>query len=102
MSNDLQKIESIQQRGFLGRLTGYAKLTGPGWLQSAVTLGGGSLAGALYLGVIAGYSLMWLQPLAMICGVIMLMALAHPSIMLKTRFPHYSHGAGSLPPSSPM
>lgn len=55
-------------------------MTGPGWLQSAVTLGGGSLASALYLGVIAGYSLMWLQPLAMLCGVIMLIALAHVTL----------------------
>ncbi|TVP76300.1 MAG: hypothetical protein EA353_12280 [Puniceicoccaceae bacterium] len=80
MSVDIDKIKSIQQRDFLGRLAGYSKLTGPGWLQSAVTLGGGSLAGALYLGVIAGYSLMWLQPLAMLCGVAMLMALAHVSL----------------------
>ncbi len=80
MSNTTDQIEAIQSRNFIGRLTGYAKLTGPGWLQSAVTLGGGSLAGALYLGVIAGYSLMWLQPLAMICGVIMLIALAHVTL----------------------
>ncbi len=31
------------------------QLSGPGWLQGAITLGGGSLAGALYLGVIMGY-----------------------------------------------
>ena len=80
MNNNIEHIKSIQSRGFFGRLTGYAQLTGPGWLQAAVTLGGGSLAGALYLGVIAGYSLMWLQPLAMICGVIMLMALAHVTL----------------------
>jgi Mn2+/Fe2+ NRAMP family transporter len=96
MSNDLQKIESIQQRGFLGRLSGYAKLTGPGWLQSAVTLGGGSLAGALYLGVIAGYSLMWLQPLAMICGVIMLMALAH--VTLSSEGTPFDHVKNSISP----
>jgi Mn2+/Fe2+ NRAMP family transporter len=77
---DIKTIEAIQGRNFLGRLGGYAKLTGPGWLQSAVTLGGGSLAGALYLGVIGGYSLLWLQPLAMLCGVIMLIALAHVTL----------------------
>ena len=75
-----ENLESIQNRPFLRRLTAYAKLTGPGWLQSAVTLGGGSLAGALYLGVVAGYSLMWLQPLAMLCGVIMLGALSHVTL----------------------
>jgi Mn2+/Fe2+ NRAMP family transporter len=80
MTNSTEQIKAIQGRNFLGRLAGYSKLTGPGWLQSAVTLGGGSLAGALYLGVIAGYSLMWLQPLAMICGVVMLIALAHVTL----------------------
>lgn len=58
-------------------------------MQAAVTLGGGSLASALYLGVIAGYSLMWLQPLAMLCGVIMLMALAHVTLD-KGKYPFES------------
>lgn len=58
----------------------YAKLSGPGWLQGAITLGGGSLAGALYLGVIAGYGMLWLQPLAMICGIIMLSAISYVTL----------------------
>jgi Mn2+/Fe2+ NRAMP family transporter len=80
VSIDPSAIEEITHRPFPGRLAGYARLTGPGWMQAAVTLGGGSLASALYLGVIAGYSLMWLQPLAMLCGVIMLMALSHVTL----------------------
>ncbi|WOO39972.1 divalent metal cation transporter [Rubellicoccus peritrichatus] len=75
-----EKLQQIHSKGFVGKLSSYARLTGPGWLQAAVTLGGGSLASALYLGVISGYSLMWLQPLAMLCGVIMLMALAHVTL----------------------
>ena len=96
MNDNLEQLQSIQQRGFFGRLTGYAKLTGPGWLQSAVTLGGGSLAGALYLGVIAGYTLMWLQPLAMLCGVIMLMALAH--VTLSSEGTPFDHVKNSISP----
>ena len=57
-----------------GDLLTYSKLSGPGWLQSAITLGGGSLAGSLYLGVLGGPSLLWLQPLAMLLGVVMLAA----------------------------
>ena len=96
MNDNLEQLQSIQQRGFFGRLTGYAKLTGPGWLQSAVTLGVGSLAGALYLGVIAGYTLMWLQPLAMLCGVIMLMALAH--VTLSSEGTPFDHVKNSISP----
>ena len=58
----------------------YAKQTGPGWLQAAVTLGGGSLAGALFLGVAGGTGLLWLQPLAMFFGVMMLASLAYVTL----------------------
>ncbi len=53
----------------------YFKNSGPGWIQAAVTLGGGTLVSSLYLGVIGGYDFLWLQPLAMLCGIIMLGAL---------------------------
>lgn len=59
------------------RLPVYLKLSGPGWLQSAITLGGGSLSGSLYLGVLGGFGLLWLQPLAMIIGIIMLSAIGY-------------------------
>ncbi|MDC0252520.1 hypothetical protein OAK44_01750, partial [bacterium] len=67
------------------RLGYYAKKTGPGWLQAAITLGGGSLAGALFLGVMMGYNLMWLQPLAMILGVVMLSAIAYVTLSTGER-----------------
>jgi hypothetical protein len=39
--------ELLQQASEDGKLLGaYVRLSGPGWLQSAITLGGGSLAGA--------------------------------------------------------
>ncbi|MDA7881186.1 divalent metal cation transporter [Akkermansiaceae bacterium] len=82
---ELDVIESVKDKGPAGKFLGYAKISGPGWLQGAITLGGGSLAGALYLGVIAGYGLMWLQPLAMICGIIMLSAIAYVTLSTEQR-----------------
>jgi hypothetical protein len=70
-----QLLDQAATKGPLGKAAIYTRLSGPGWLQGAITLGGGSLAGALYIGIIAGYQLMWLQPLAMILGVIMLSAI---------------------------
>ena len=64
------------------KLWGWTKLSGPGWLQGAITLGGGSLAGALYLGVIGGYDTLWVQPLAMILGIVMLAAVGY--VVLST------------------
>lgn len=85
MSHDTQQIESISQRSFPGKLAGYAQLTGPGWIQAAVTLGGGSLVGALYLGIIGGYEFLWLQPLAMLCGIVMLSAISYVTLSCEER-----------------
>ncbi len=80
-----QIILEGKKRGTTGTLLAYARLSGPGWLQGAITLGGGSLAGALYLGVIAGFGMLWLQPLAMICGIIMLAAIAYVTLSTGER-----------------
>ena len=85
MSDTIKQIESIRQRGFLGKLAGYGKMTGPGWVQAAVTLGGGSLVGALYLGIIGGYEFLWLQPLAMLCGIVMLGAISYVTLSCEER-----------------
>ncbi len=66
-------------------LRAYIKLSGPGWLQSAITLGGGSLAGALFLGVLGGTSLLWLQLVAIIMGVVMLSAISYVTLSTGRR-----------------
>lgn len=76
---------AAQQRGLGATLRTFVKLSGPGWLQSAITLGGGSLAGSLYLGVLGGYTLLWLQPFAMILGIIMLSAIAYVTLSTGER-----------------
>lgn len=82
---DREAIRRAREQGGLATLTTFVKLSGPGWLQSAITLGGGSLAGALYLGVLGGYSLLWVQPLAMIMGVIMLSAIGYVTLSTGRR-----------------
>ncbi len=71
--------------GIGGKLWAFTRLSGPGWLQSAITLGGGSLAGSLYLGVLAGFGAMFWQPLAMIMGVIMLSAIGYVTLSTGER-----------------
>ena len=73
-------LANAEAKGIPSRLGAYVRLSGPGWLQSAITLGGGSLASSLFLGVLAGYSLLWLQPVAIILGVIMLCAISHVTL----------------------
>jgi hypothetical protein len=77
MKIDREELARATAAGGWEKYKTFAKLSGPGWLQSAITLGGGSLAGALFLGVIGGYSILWVQLLAMILGVIMLCAISY-------------------------
>jgi Mn2+/Fe2+ NRAMP family transporter len=85
VQKDRQLIVDAKAKGPVATLGAFVKLSGPGWLQSAITLGGGSLAGSLYLGVLAGVSLLWLQPLAMIMGVIMLSAISYVTLSTGER-----------------
>ncbi len=85
LEQDRQQILDARQQGTGAKILAYTKLSGPGWLQGAITLGGGSLAGSLYLGLLAGYSLMWLQPVAMILGIIMLSAIGYVTLSTGER-----------------
>jgi Mn2+/Fe2+ NRAMP family transporter len=87
MSEQLSKVEAdrkllrdAQGQGTGALLSAFVRLSGPGWLQSAITLGGGSLAGALFLGVLGGTSLLWLQLMAIVMGVIMLSAISYVTL----------------------
>ena len=85
IEKDRQLILDAQRKGRGALFKVYMKLSGPGWLQSGITLGGGSLASSLYLGVLVGFSFMWLQPLAMILGIIMLSAIAYVTLSTGER-----------------
>lgn len=87
-----QKIEEHRKiildgeaKGGAGKFLAYAKLSGPGWLQSAITLGGGSLANSLYLGVLGGFAFMWLQPMAMVFGIVMMSAISYITLSTGQR-----------------
>ncbi len=77
-----ERLVAARTQGKGATLRTWLGLSGPGWLQSAITLGGGSLAGSLYLGIIGGYEMMWLQPLMMLFGIVMLSAISH--VVLST------------------
>ena len=85
LARERETLEALAGEGVLTRFRGYFALTGPGWLQSAFTLGGGSAVASLYLGAHYGYELLWVQPLAMIVGVTMLAACAHQTLSTGLR-----------------
>ena len=83
VQSDRKLLEEARANGKL--LTAFVRLSGPGWLQAAITLGGGSLGGALFLGVLGGTSLLWLQLVAIVMGVIMLSAISYVTLSTGRR-----------------
>ena len=82
---DREILTEAQNKGPIATLGAWLRLSGPGWLQSAITLGGGSLGGALYLGMLSGTSMLWLQLVAIIIGVIMLSAISYIALSTQMR-----------------
>jgi manganese transport protein len=70
---------------FWQRWRGYWGLSGPGWVQSALTLGAGSAASAIFAGSVFGYRLLWVQPVAMFLGVMMFAAIGHQALVTRAR-----------------
>lgn len=85
LAADKQALMDARGKGPIATFLTFVKLSGPGWLQSAITLGGGSLGSSLYLGVLAGFGLLWLQPVAMILGIIMLSAIGYVTMSTGER-----------------
>jgi manganese transport protein len=74
--DDEQRISELLDKPLHRRLRGYFRMTGPGYMQSAMTLGGGSVAASVYFGSLAGYELLWVQPLSMLLGYFVMAAIA--------------------------
>jgi thiamine biosynthesis lipoprotein ApbE/Mn2+/Fe2+ NRAMP family transporter len=74
--DEKQYLQDLSSKPFGQRLKGYMRLTGPGYMQSAMTLGGGSIASCVLMGSILGYELLWVQPVAIFLGVCVLGAVA--------------------------
>jgi manganese transport protein len=71
--------------GLFRRWRGYWKLTGPGWLQSAITLGAGSAGSTILAGASFGYKLLWVNPLAMFLGIAVFAAIGRQTLLTHAR-----------------
>lgn len=80
INQERQMLRELSTQPVSKRIPKYIKLSGPGWLQGAMTLGGGSAVTSLTIGALFGYELLWVQPVAMIIGCIMLFALSHQTL----------------------
>lgn len=80
ITNEEMVLRQLAEKPALRRIPAYLRLSGPGWLQGAMTLGGGSAITSLTIGGVYGYELLWVQPLSMLIGCIMLFALSHQTL----------------------
>lgn len=80
LAKEKELLKSVEHAPTSEKLLTYTKLSGPGWLQGAITLGGGSLGGSLFLGIIGGTELLWLQPMMMIFGIVMLSVISYVTL----------------------
>ncbi len=76
LAREVAELEKLNASPFFMRMGGYAKRSGPGLLQSTMTLGAGSAAASVIAGSFFGYQLLWVQPIAMFLGIMMFSALS--------------------------
>lgn len=77
LQREVAELQALESQPLPKRAGGYIKRTGPGLLQSAMTLGAGSAVASVVAGASFGYQLLWVQPVAMLLGVCMLAALGN-------------------------
>ncbi|HNY85937.1 MAG TPA: divalent metal cation transporter [Candidatus Hydrogenedentes bacterium] len=85
IERDRKLINEARERGRWPLFGVFVRLSGPGWLQSAITLGGGTLSNSLYLAVLTGFVFLWLQPVAMVFGIVMLSAISYVTLSTGER-----------------
>lgn len=89
LAKEQKELRELSGKSRSARIKWYFSKSGPGWMQSAMTLGGGSAMASLFAGAFLQYKILWVQPLAMLLGIIMLSALANQTLTTKTR-PFYA------------
>lgn len=85
IEKDRELIINARKKGGFATLKAFMRLSGPGWLQSGITVGGVTFSSSLYLGVLSGFTFLWLQPLGMILGIVMLAAIAYVTLSSRQR-----------------
>ena len=85
LAAERERLAALEGAPRSSRWRAFAGLIGPGYMQSAMTLGSGTAASALFAGAVFGYQLLWVAPLAMLLGLVMLSAVAHQTLSTGQR-----------------
>lgn len=78
-------LDALAQQPPARRVWAHLRRGGPAYLQSALTLGGGTASTCLMAGATFGYALLWVAPVAMLLGTVVLAAVAHQTLSTGQR-----------------
>jgi len=82
---ELAWLADVARRPWLARQFAYLRRGGPGYLQSALTLGGGTASACLLAGAAFRFELLWVAPLGMLLGGVVFAAIAHQTLSTRQR-----------------
>ena len=85
LRKEVEFLASLKDARRIQRWKAYWDKTGPGWMLSAMTIGGGTAMASLFAGAFYQYRLLWLQPMIMIIGLVMLSALSYQTLVTGER-----------------
>ncbi|MCP5058776.1 MAG: divalent metal cation transporter [bacterium] len=85
LDREREFLAKLSEQPLATRARGYLRMLGPGYMQSAMTLGGGTVSSALFAGAIFGYQLLWVAPIAMALGMVMLTAISWQTLSTGRR-----------------
>lgn len=80
-----RQLLELDSAPLVKRWSGYLRFIGPGYLQSAMTLGSGTAASSLFAGAVFGYELLWVAPVGMLLGVLAMGAVSHQTLSTGER-----------------
>jgi manganese transport protein len=78
-------LADVATRPWFARKLAYMRRGGPGYLQSALTLGGGTASACILSGAAFRYELLWVAPLGMLLGGVVFAAIAHQTLSTGMR-----------------
>ncbi|MCK5945414.1 MAG: divalent metal cation transporter, partial [Planctomycetes bacterium] len=80
-----EQLRELEHAPLLQRWGGYLRFIGPGYLQSAMTLGSGTAASSLFAGAVFGYELLWVAPVGMLIGILVMGVVSHQTLSTGER-----------------
>jgi Mn2+/Fe2+ NRAMP family transporter len=85
LAAERERLVALSRGPRARRWWSFLRQGGPGYLQSALTLGGGTASACLLSGAAFGYELLWVAPVGILSGGVMLLAVGYQTLSTGMR-----------------